>query len=84
MYTGGDICTETKRLRNVEVRVKCQTEVEDVENPSAISMYLIEPKKCSYILLVESSLMCDKLQSADEYGLLPELLESNEEEKKKP
>lgn len=34
-------------------------------------MYLVEPETCSYVLLVESQMFCDKIQSADDFGLLP-------------
>ncbi|KAI6207872.1 hypothetical protein M3Y96_00055000 [Aphelenchoides besseyi] len=70
MYTRGDICTETKRLRKCEVRMSCLKESE-VEDPNTINMFLTEPETCSYILMVESPLFCERLQKADEFGVLP-------------
>lgn len=34
-------------------------------------MYLLEPKTCQYILVVESPLICDILKIADNDGLIP-------------
>lgn len=43
---------------------------------TAVSMYLLEPKTCQYILVVESPIICDLIQYADEFGLVkPESLQ---------
>lgn len=40
-------------------------------SPSSVSLYLLEPKICEYVLGVESPLICDILKHADdEYGLI--------------
>lgn len=65
-YSGGDICDITGKPRHVEVKLKCKKS----ESPSAVSIYLLEPKTCEYVLGVESPLVCDILASADEYGLM--------------
>ena len=50
----------------MEVKLKCKKS----DSPSAVSIYLLEPKTCEYVLGVESPLVCDILASADEYGLM--------------
>lgn len=65
-YSDGDICDETGKPRQIEVKLKCKHS----ESPSAVSVYLLEPKVCEYILGVESPLVCDILPFADENGLM--------------
>lgn len=36
-----------------------------------MSLYLLEPKYCEYVLGVESPLICDILDQSDENGLVP-------------
>lgn len=43
--------------------------MENSSSPSAVSLYLLEPKTCEYIVGVESPLICNILQKADENGL---------------
>ena len=50
----------------MEVKLKCKKS----DSPSAVSIYLLEPKTCEYVLGVESPLVCDILSTADEYGLM--------------
>lgn len=45
--------------------------------PSSISLFLLEPKTCKYVLRVESPLICDILEYADENGLLSENFETD-------
>lgn len=45
--------------------------------PSSVSLFLLEPKTCEYVLGVESPLICDILEYADENGLLNEKIEAN-------
>ncbi|KAI6241367.1 Glucosidase II beta subunit-like protein [Aphelenchoides fujianensis] len=78
VYTRGDICTETKRLRKCEVRLMCTRPTAKDDDPHAINMFLTEPNQCDYILLVESPLFCEKLQDADEWGLLPRTPDSSQ------
>ena len=47
----------TGKPRHVEVKLKCKKS----ESPSAVSIYLLEPKTCEYVLGVESPLVCDIL-----------------------
>jgi len=70
LYSRGDLCPEMKTLRKCEVRMKCRPVSSKDEDPSSINMYLVEPDKCSYILLIETALICDKIQAADELGQL--------------
>ncbi|XP_035732808.1 endoplasmic reticulum lectin 1-like isoform X1 [Vespa mandarinia] len=74
-YSDGSICEKIGQLRQTEVKLKC------VENhmgsPSSISLFLLEPKTCKYVLRVESPLICDILEYADENGLLSEKFETD-------
>ncbi|XP_014479624.1 PREDICTED: endoplasmic reticulum lectin 1 isoform X1 [Dinoponera quadriceps] len=74
-YSDGSNCDKTGTPRQTEVKLKC------VENhtasPSSVSLFLLEPKTCEYVLGVESPLICDILEYADENGLLSEKFEAN-------
>uniref|UniRef100_A0A915JS69 Endoplasmic reticulum lectin 1 n=1 Tax=Romanomermis culicivorax TaxID=13658 RepID=A0A915JS69_ROMCU len=67
-YGRGDRCPETERDRSVEVRLKCLTS-KDV-SLNAVSLTLLEPRTCEYVLRVESPMICEALQTADERGIL--------------
>lgn len=58
-----------EKPRHVEVKLKCKPPKAS-ESPSAVSIYLLEPKTCEYVLGVESSIVCDIIASADEDGLM--------------
>lgn len=66
LYSDGTVCDKTGKARQTEVKLKC------LENASlhTVSLYLLEPKYCEYILGVESPLICDILARADENGLI--------------
>lgn len=66
-YSGGDICDKTNKPRQTEVKLKC---LENSSSPAQVSLYLLEPRTCHYILGVESPLICDILPLADENGLI--------------
>lgn len=66
-YSNGDFCTETKTDRHVEVRLKCKT---SSNHPNAVSMTLLEPSVCEYILVIESPILCSLIPQADENGLI--------------
>ena len=52
-----------------QVKMKCK----QADSPSTVSLYLLEPKTCEYVLGVESPLVCDLLNHADDHtGLFPE------------
>ncbi|XP_011268782.1 endoplasmic reticulum lectin 1 isoform X1 [Camponotus floridanus] len=74
-YSDGSSCDKTGTSRQTEVKLKC------VENhtasQSSVSLFLLEPKTCEYVLGVESPLICDILEYADENGLLSEKFEAN-------
>jgi endoplasmic reticulum lectin 1 len=55
-----------------QVKLKC---LEGNSSPAAVALYLLEPKTCEYILGVESPLICNILQQADDNGLvkIPEM-----------
>ena len=63
-YTEGDICDITGKPRDVIVRLKCKP------GATSLSLYLLEPKTCSYILGLESQLLCQLLTEVDEQGLI--------------
>lgn len=67
LYQGGTVCDKTGEKRQTEVKLKCML---NVPSPSTVSMYLLEPKTCQYILVVESPLICDILKLVDEDGLV--------------
>ncbi|XP_043261848.1 endoplasmic reticulum lectin 1 [Colletes gigas] len=73
-YSDGNICDKTGNPRQTEVKLKC---IEHAASPSSVSLFLLEPKTCEYILGVESPLICDILEYADENGLLNEKFEVN-------
>lgn len=61
------MCDKTLKKRQTEVQLKC---LENAASPASVSLYLQEPKTCQYILVVESPLICDILQRADNDGLI--------------
>ncbi|VDN51111.1 unnamed protein product [Dracunculus medinensis] len=66
-YAGGDICEDVNIARSVEVRIRCR---ESFGSQTAVTLYLLEPHTCNYVLSVESPRFCALLQEADEYGLI--------------
>uniref|UniRef100_A0A7M4G0I4 Endoplasmic reticulum lectin n=1 Tax=Crocodylus porosus TaxID=8502 RepID=A0A7M4G0I4_CROPO len=46
--------------------VRCK----ESDSPHAVTVYMLEPQSCQYILGVESPVICKILDTADEYGLL--------------
>jgi endoplasmic reticulum lectin 1 len=68
LYAGGSVCDKTNQQRQTEVVLKC---LENAPSRSSVSLYLLEPKVCNYILGVESPLICDILDKVNEYGLVP-------------
>jgi len=67
-YSNGDVCDLTGKPRQIEVKLKCKP----ADSPSTVSLYLLEPKVCEYVLGVESPLVCDLLPHADDAtGLFP-------------
>ncbi|XP_072939191.1 endoplasmic reticulum lectin 1 isoform X2 [Epargyreus clarus] len=66
-YANGEICDKTGKPRQTEVKLKC---LENSSSPAQVSLYLLEPRTCYYILGVESPLICDILPLADENGLI--------------
>ncbi|XP_073528408.1 endoplasmic reticulum lectin 1 isoform X2 [Phyllobates terribilis] len=65
-YGGGDNCELTNKPRQVIVKLKCK----ESESPHAVTVYMLEPQTCQYILGVESPVICKILDTADENGLL--------------
>merc|ERR1712168_926281 len=63
-YSNGDICDITGEPREVIVRLKCKP------GAANLALYLLEPKTCSYILGLESQLLCQLLTEVDENGLI--------------
>ncbi|XP_059055474.1 endoplasmic reticulum lectin 1 isoform X2 [Achroia grisella] len=69
-YSDGDVCDKTGRPRQTEVKLKC---LENSSSPAHVSLYLLEPRTCHYILGVETPLICDILPLADENGLIKQV-----------
>ncbi|XP_072164582.1 endoplasmic reticulum lectin 1-like [Diadema setosum] len=65
-YSDGDVCDMTGKPRQVQVKLKCKASL----GQHAVTIYLVEPATCEYILGVEASIICPLLDSADEFGLL--------------
>ncbi|XP_038607528.1 endoplasmic reticulum lectin 1 [Tachyglossus aculeatus] len=65
-YGNGDVCDLTEKPRQVTVKLKCK----ESESPHAVTVYMLEPHSCQYILGVESPVICKILDTADENGLL--------------
>lgn len=66
-YQGGSACDETGEKRSTEVQLKC---LENSSSMSKVSLFLMEPKICHYILGVESPLICQIIEKADDDGLI--------------
>uniref|UniRef100_A0A1L8DW80 Endoplasmic reticulum lectin 1 n=1 Tax=Nyssomyia neivai TaxID=330878 RepID=A0A1L8DW80_9DIPT len=66
-YQGGSECDKTGERRETEVKLKC---LENATSKTSVSLYLLEPQTCQYILGVESPLICEILQKADDDGLV--------------
>lgn len=71
-YSDGTICDKTGKPRQTVVKLKC---LENKTNLGAVSLYLLEPKYCEYVLGVESPLICEILHRADDNGLVPAEME---------
>ncbi|XP_033859433.1 endoplasmic reticulum lectin 1-like [Acipenser ruthenus] len=65
-YGHGDVCDLTGKPREVIVKLKCR----ESESPHAVTIYMLEPQACQYILGVESPVICKILDTADENGML--------------
>lgn len=66
LYGHGDLCDLTGKPRQVVVKLKCK----ESESPHAVTVYMLEPQTCQYILGVESPVICRILDTADEHGFL--------------
>lgn len=69
-YEKGSRCDRTGLPREVDVKLTCSGL--GSMNPTAVSMYLLEPKTCQYILVFESPMVCMLMGYTDEYGLIDE------------
>lgn len=49
------------------MRIRCRI---SQGSQAAVTLYLLEPHACQYVLGVESPRFCDLLQTADQYGLI--------------
>ncbi|XP_046802076.1 endoplasmic reticulum lectin 1 [Lucilia cuprina] len=67
-YEKGSKCDRTGLPREVDVKLTCSGL--GSMNPTAVSMYLLEPKTCQYILVFESPMVCMLMGYTDEYGLI--------------
>ncbi|XP_065355533.1 endoplasmic reticulum lectin 1 isoform X2 [Calliphora vicina] len=69
-YEKGSKCDRTGLPREVDVKLTCSGL--GSMNPTAVSMYLLEPKTCQYILVFESPMVCMLMGYTDDYGLIDE------------
>lgn len=69
-YEKGTKCDRTGLPREVDVKLTCIGL--GSMNPTAVSMYLLEPKTCQYILVFESPMVCKLMEFIDDYGLIDE------------
>ena len=60
------LCKISEKPRQVEVKLKCKRS----DSPSTVSLYLLEPRTCEYVLGIESPLVCDIIHLADDDGLM--------------
>ncbi|XP_055856186.1 endoplasmic reticulum lectin 1 [Episyrphus balteatus] len=65
-YGAGSRCDKTGNLRETDVKLMCVAS----SSMSSVSMYLLEPKTCQYILVVESPMVCPLIPMVDEDGLI--------------
>lgn len=66
LYSEGQYCEGLDRNRFVEVKFRC---LESTDKSHAVSLYLIEPLTCEYLLGVESPWFCSFVKLADENGV---------------
>ncbi|CAG9538648.1 unnamed protein product [Cercopithifilaria johnstoni] len=67
LYAGGVFCDKTNIHRSVEVRIRCRI---SKGSQTAVTLYLLEPHTCQYVLGVESPRFCELLQTVDQYGII--------------
>uniref|UniRef100_A0A131YYR0 Endoplasmic reticulum lectin 1 n=1 Tax=Rhipicephalus appendiculatus TaxID=34631 RepID=A0A131YYR0_RHIAP len=65
-YGSGDTCDLTQKPRTVEVLLKCRQAKGNIDS---VSLYLLEPRTCEYILGVESAIVCSFMDKVDKYAL---------------
>ena len=67
LYFGdGDVCFEINKHRHTLVKLRCLPEQ---KTSSRISVSLTEPTLCSYVMTVDSGLLCELLTDVDEFGV---------------
>lgn len=67
-YEKGSYCDHTGLPREINVKFTCTSSIGSLP----VSMYLLEPKTCQYILVFESPMVCVLLNYIDENGLIDE------------
>ncbi|KAL9923660.1 endoplasmic reticulum lectin 1 isoform X3 [Glossina fuscipes] len=67
-YEKGSFCDHTGLPREINVKFICSSSIGSLP----VSMYLLEPKTCQYILVFESPMVCVLMNYIDEYGLIDE------------
>ncbi|XP_035519795.1 endoplasmic reticulum lectin 1 [Morone saxatilis] len=63
-YTDVPLLIHSDHISLLSVRCK------ESESPHAVTVYMLEPQTCQYVLGVESPVICRILDTADEHGLL--------------
>lgn len=67
-YDNGDFCQESNAKRHVLVKIVCR--IPDGNSPiSTVLISVEESTPCSYLLTLESPLLCEGLQEIDEAGV---------------
>eukprot|EP00794_Sanderia_malayensis_P017816 gene17816-19594_t len=64
-YSNGDVCDLTGKPRNAQVKLKCM----EGQTGQQISIYMVEPSPCEYIIGIESPIFCPLIATANDDGL---------------
>jgi len=75
LYTDGSFCEKSGKARQTEVKLRC---LEKSSSLTSVSLFLVEPRTCEYELNVESPIICDILESADDNGIVLDLVDRSE------
>lgn len=67
LYSNGQPCEGLNRNRQVEIKFRCKPKKEGQSH--AVSLYLLEPSTCEYLLGIESPWFCNFVKTADQNGI---------------
>ncbi|KAI3380343.1 hypothetical protein SNEBB_003312 [Seison nebaliae] len=80
-YADGQICHETKKKRQVEVKFKCATSSWQPKDKKkkmssktpvkeSVSLILLEPQMCEYVLIIEARILCQLYKDVNNNAIL--------------